>query len=124
METTETNLFIELKAKYTVSHPATIREKLAEWAFEGAESIDQVIRCLETIDCAACHSPAPIYYHDMAAEIAQVWPEIDEAIDGYRDATGEAWAPRENQNFLTYLWFAYEWIAHELASRISSDIDD
>lgn len=119
----EVTKFSELKSLYTVERPHTIREKLTEWAFDNADTIDAVIASLERIDCAGCYSPAPIYYHDMAAEIATHWPEIDEALDGYRDASGEAWTPKENQNFLTHLWFAYEWTAHELADAIRSDLE-
>src|SRR3954454_158392 len=97
----------ELRAKFTVDRPESIRETVAAWAFEDAAGADDVIRRLESIDCAGCHAPAPIYYHDMAREIGQHWQEIDDAIDNYRDATGEAWAPKPGQNFLTYLWFAY-----------------
>lgn len=110
--------FERLKAKFTVTRPESIREKVAEWAFEDAADAESVIRQLESMDCAACHSPAPVYYSQMAAEIAAHWPDIDAAIDSYRDATGEAWAPRKDQNFLCYLWFAYEWTALELADEI------
>jgi hypothetical protein len=126
MQTEEINTqvkFNKLKSKFTVSRPESIRDKVAAWAFENAEKPEAVIACLEGIDCAGCHSPAPIYYNDMAAELATHWPDIGDALGSYRDATGEAWAPKENQNFLTYLWFAYEWTAYELANQIRSDIE-
>jgi hypothetical protein len=59
----------------------------------------------------------------MAKEIACHWTEIDLAIDDYRDAVGRAWAPESDQGVLSYLWFAYEWIAHEIASEIRSDLE-
>ncbi len=120
----ERNLFESFKAKYTVDVPGNIREKLAAWSFAEAEDIDGVIACLERIDCAACYSPAPIFNHEMAAEIARFWPEIDQAMDGYRDATGEAWTLPEQAGVLAYLWFAYEWIAHELACEIRSEFEN
>lgn len=110
--------FADDKARFTVSRPDSIREKVAAWAFEGTDSTQDAISRLESIDCAACCSPAPIYNRDMAREIAWHWQEIDAALDSYRDAAGIAWAPQEGQGVLTYLWFAYEWIAHELAAEI------
>jgi hypothetical protein len=114
----------ELKAKFTVERPDSIKEQVAAWAFEDANDAADAIGRLESIDCAGCHSPAPIFSHDMACEIASHWPEIDDAIDSYREATGEAWTPRENQGFLSYLWFAYEWVAHAMASEIRSFLDN
>lgn len=111
------------KDKYIVANPASIREKLAAWAFEGAEDIQQVIYSLESMTCAGCFSPAPIHNDGMAREIARHWDEIDDALTVYREETGEAWAPREGQNFLTFLWFAYEWSAHELANEIHNEIE-
>jgi hypothetical protein len=116
-------IFDIVKAKFTVIRPESIREKVAAWAFENVEDIESVIACLERIDCAACYSPAPIYNHDMAREIGWHWQEIDEAIDGFRDETGEAPFLRKNHGFLNYLWFTYEWIAHQLASEIRNEIE-
>jgi hypothetical protein len=116
--------FESLKAKFSVSRPDTIREKVAAWAFENAENIEAVIACLERIDCAACYSPAPIYNYDMAREISWYWLEIDDARDAYQEATGEQWTPREHGGILSFLWFAYEWIAHELASEIRHTIEE
>lgn len=59
----------------------------------------------------------------MAAEIPLHWDEIDRALDEYRDATGAAWAPGAGQNFLTYLWFAYEWLADGLANEIRNEAE-
>jgi hypothetical protein len=40
----------DLKAKYTIDRPDSIRERVAAWAFEGAADIRQVIDRLEAID--------------------------------------------------------------------------
>jgi hypothetical protein len=119
----EINPLEALKAKFSDSNPKSIREQVAAWAFEDADHAERVITRLEELDCAACYSPAPIYYHDMAAGIAEHWQEIDAALDSYRDATGEAWTPQKDQNFLTHLWFAYEWTARELADDIRNEIE-
>ena len=119
----EVNLFDSLKATFTVASPATIREKVAVWAFEDAEDADTVIANLERLDCAACYSPAPIYYTDMAREIGEHWPEIDDALENYRDNSGETWTPKPGQNFLTHLWFAYEWTAYQLANEIREEAE-
>ena len=120
---TSCNALDRLRQKFTVERPQTIKEIVAAWAFDDAETPDDVLGRLEYMDCAGCYSPAPIYNDDMAAEIARFWPEIDVAIESYRDATGEHWTPGKNQNFLCYLWFAYEWLASELASQIRSDYE-
>ena len=117
------NLFDDLKATHTVAEPGTISEKVAAWAFEDAEDVAAVIDRLESLDCAACHSPAPIYNTDMAREIGEHWPEIDCALDDYQDAIGEAWTPKPDQSFLSYLWFAYEWTARNLADAIREEAE-
>jgi hypothetical protein len=119
----EVNTLAALKATFTVSRPQSIREKLADWAFADADDAEGVIASLERLDCAACYSPVPIYHHDMAREIGEHLPEIDAALDSYRDNTGQAWTPKEGQNFLTYLWFAYEWTAYELANDIRNELE-
>lgn len=113
--------FQTMRARYSNPRPQSIVERLGDWAFCEAESVDDAIRELESIDCAGCHSPAPITYHEMAAEVGRHWDEIDLASDAYREATGEAWAPEPGQNFLTHLWFAYEWLARDLACRIRTE---
>lgn len=115
------NVFEELKAAHVIAEPGTITEKVASWAFEDAEDMETVIGRLESLDCAACHSPAPIYNTDMAREMVEHWPEIDCALDDYRDAIGEAWTPKPDQSFLTYLWFTYEWTARNLADAIRDE---
>ena len=117
------NDFERLKGRFTANRPETIRDKLAAWAFDGAETVGEAIGNLEQIDCAGCYSPSPFYFEDMAAEIARHWPEIDEALDSYREETGEAWTPKAGQGFLCHLWFAYEWAAAELASRIRAAVE-
>ncbi len=121
--TAKVNKFDELKAAYVVAYPQTIREKLAAWAFDGDTDIEGVIRNLESVDCAASCSPAPVYYDDMAHEIGEHWLEIDDALSDYRNAIGEAWTPKPDQNFLTYLWFAYEWTARNLADAIREEAE-
>ena len=116
--------FESLKAQFTVRRPETIREKVAAWAFENVKNIEAVIACLERIDCAGCYSPAPIYNHAMAREVNWYRLEIDEARDAYQDATGKQWTPSDHGGLLSYLWCAYKWIAHELASEIRHTIEE
>lgn len=101
-----------------------IQEKLFEYAVDSgydAGTFDEVkkelVTRLEQVNCSVGSSPAPIFNDKIAQEIGMYWEEINEALEEYYDATGEYWAPKDN-NVLTYLWFAYEWFASELASRI------
>jgi hypothetical protein len=119
----EVNMLEALKAKFTVSRPESILEKIAAWAFEDADDAARVITRLEELDCAGCYSPAPIYNHDLAREIVEHWTEIDDALDSYRENTGEAWTPKAGQSFLNHLWFAYEWTARDLADDIRSEVE-
>lgn len=123
-----------------------IDKALLEWAADGAayglqvenqealkasdwqDIFDNIQSMLESCNCAACSSPAPIYTHAMVQELAEVWEEVDEALSEYHDATGDNWQPVDYSNrkpgLLTVgalLWFAYEWRASQLASWLESE---
>ena len=105
----------------------SIRGRCLDYALEGAEyDADcfgeyrkNVIRVLEQMDCAAGASPAPVYYYQMARELADHWLEVDDALEDCREQTGENW-PLGKGSVLNALWFAYEWNAHDLAGIIEN----
>ncbi|MFN7640446.1 MAG: hypothetical protein ACK5PR_01725 [bacterium] len=116
-------------------------KELLEWAFDGAayglqvenperltsdeweELLDSAQSRLEECDCAGCSSPAPVYTQAMVEKLAQVWDEVDEALEEYQDATGDNWQPTRKQALTVgaILWFAYEWRASQLASWLDSE---
>ena len=84
-----------------------------------------VLRHLEMTDCAACHAPGGlIYNHHIARKLEAWWPEIDDAIAEYHDATGENPRPRDGALTLGWLvWFAVEWMAHDAAAFLSNRME-
>ena len=99
---------------------------LWKWAtqYEDETLDDLVLFSLESCNCAGCHAPnGLIFNNEVAAKYSDWWDQIDEAMDGYHDATGEWFAPETTGQLV---WFAVEWFASELASflRSHSDWDD
>ena len=84
---------------------------------EGLEAqIAAMAEAMERIDCAGCYAPCGlIYNHEIAAKVPDWWDDIDSAVDGYRDATGEL---PEFDTVGSMVWFAVEWRAHEIASLL------
>lgn len=117
-----------------------IAERLLEWAIDSteydvddtapaAELAGAMIATLEQINCAGVSAPSGLVYnHDLGAEAGRRWFEIDDALDDYRDSTGEPPAPGDGQSISIgwLVWFAYEWNAHRLAGIMRSvfDIDN
>lgn len=68
--------------------------------------------------------------HEANARLIAAAPELLEALYAIDNHARELWQqdekyrmgiariPRDGSGVLTYLWFAYEWLAHELASEI------
>lgn len=109
-----------------------IKAAIAEWALDAFEhdaegfTLKNVISHLETTNCAGCHAPSGlIYNHEIARKAADWYVEIDDAIDAYRDATGENPSPWNGALSLGWLvWFAVEWEAQEMARLIESNCED
>jgi cytochrome c553 len=111
-------------------YPNAIACAVLEWvrdAFEHDEgaSARDVLRYLETIDCAGCHAPQGlIYNHDIAAKAALWWDEIDEALADYHEGTSEHPAPRHGSITIGWLvWFAVEWVGHDAARFLESRME-
>lgn len=121
-------LFRAIDQRVNAGGENAIRDTLLRWAVEydatyGAAEMADVLanvqRTLETTDCAGCHAPGGLIYNGDLAEKARLWwREIDEALDDYRDSTGEKFAP---DSLGQLVWFAVEWNAHEIASVIESE---
>jgi hypothetical protein len=106
-----------------------IAEAIGYWVFDAFEhetdfTREDVLRHLESIDCAACHAPAGLIYNgDIWAKVPEWADEIDQALWEYQDATGEPWeAPGDGTLTVGLLvWFAVEWEAHEIASELRNE---
>lgn len=109
---------------------ADICAALVEWTkdafqYEPEATVDDVIRHLETTDCAATHAPPGLIYNSDLWVKAAAWAnDIDAALYEYREATGENYQPRDNLTVGGLVWFAVEWFAHELASRLENHKDE
>ena len=109
-----------------------IEAAVADWAVDAMQNYKNctskdIIRHLETTDCAACHAPAGLIYNaDLAVKLSEWWVEIDDALDEYQQETGEAWTPDPSKGltFLSYVWFAVEWEAHKMARNVEWAIEN
>lgn len=81
------------------------------------ESVSQIISQLESASCAAGSWSGMIYTRDILDRLAdsQWCYDIDEALDNYRDATGESPDLSSLSDMVT---FAVDWVACELASKL------
>lgn len=107
------------------------QDTFAEWeanAYKPATPVAKadILRHLETIDCAACHAPAGLIYNrDIWAKVPEWADEIDQALWEYQDAMGEPYkAPGAGELTVgTLVWFAVEWVAHEIALELRNEWD-
>ena len=109
-----------------------IAAAILEWtenafaSWEGATDSD-VIRHLETIDCAACHAPPGLIYNsEIAGKVSGWWDEIDAALYAYQEEMGEPPRPRDKRDSLTIgflVWFAVEWWAQDAAGWVRCEIE-
>lgn len=125
---------LKIKARQFAAEAFTVRglgyqtrpivEALLDWAFDGDESLtlEQCIEWnLETCSCSGCHAPSGlIYNHDIASKFQDWWDDIDDALEGYREATGDSYIV---ETCGSLVWFAVEWYAHEVASLLRSEFD-
>lgn len=95
------------------------------FAHEKGATAKDVLRHLETTDCAATHAPRGlIYNYDIAAKVPEWYSGIDAALYAYQDETGENWAPRDGAVTVgSLVWFAVEWFAHDAASALQHAMD-
>lgn len=112
------------------SNAGNISHAILEWARDAFENdatatARDVLRHLETIDCAACHAPhGLIYSQHIADKVPLWWDEIDEALTQYHEETGEHPAPRGGSITIDWLvWFAVEWLGHDAARFLASKIE-
>jgi hypothetical protein len=110
--------------------PGHIPRAILKWAEEAFENdpsatAKDVLRHLETIDCAACHAPAGLIYNgEIAEKLALWWSEIDDAINDYHENMGENPAPRDGALTVGWLvWFAVEWVGHDAAGYLESEME-
>lgn len=122
---------------YRLDHiPAALEEWIIDgdlrYNCENAESFalvaKEIIRQLDTIDCAAAHAPSGlIYNHDLAEKLGEWAFDIRAALEGHEEATGESWSytqmPHGGGTFFSYVWFAVEWWSNELAGYLRSKWD-
>jgi mono/diheme cytochrome c family protein len=110
--------------------PGHISRAILKWveeAFENEPSATakDVLRHLETIDCAACHAPAGLIYNgEVAEKLSLWWSEIDDAIFEHHENMGENPAPRDGALTVGWLvWFAVEWVGHDAAGYLESEME-
>jgi hypothetical protein len=111
-------------------YPNDIARAVLEWvrdAFEHDEgaSARDVLRHLETIDCAGCHAPSGLIYNqDIAGKVGEWWDAIDEALWHYHEETGEHPMPRHGSITIGWLvWFAVEWVGHDAARHLENKLE-
>lgn len=107
-----------------------ISHAILEWvrdAFEhdATATARDVLRHLETIDCASCHAPRGLIYNQhIADKIPTWWDEIDEAMAHYFEDTGEHARPRDGSITIGWLvWFAVEWVGHDAARYLEGRME-
>jgi mono/diheme cytochrome c family protein len=108
-----------------------VQDTFAEWdgsTYNASAPVAKadILRHLETIDCAACHAPAGLIYNrDIWAKVPEWADEIDQALWEYQDATGEPYtAPGDGTLTVGVLvWFAVEWVAGEIALELRNEWD-
>lgn len=102
-------------------HAPQIMRALVSWTYdtfrhEKDATVDDVIRHLDTTDCAACHAPPGLMADaDLWAKVPEWGPEIDAALEDYEEGIGEAWKPEGGLTIGAMVWFAVEWWAAELS---------
>jgi mono/diheme cytochrome c family protein len=112
------------------ARPGHIPRAILKWAEEAFENepsatANDVLRHLETIDCAACHAPDGLIYNgEIAEKLALWWSEIDDAIFEHHESMGENPAPRDGALSVGWLvWFAVEWVGYDAAVYLESEME-
>lgn len=112
------------------SNPGEIPYAILQWTRDyfdndASATARDVLRHLETIDCAGCHAPQGLIYNKhIADKVPLWWYEIDEAIANYFEETGEHARPRDGAVTIGWLvWFAVEWIGHDAARFLESRME-
>lgn len=129
---TEQELKIRAYAYVVTSFPTSpystdvnpIVSDLLEWALRSDDemTLEQCIKWkLESCDCAVCHAPDGLIYNQELAEKFPIWwDSINDALEGYHEATGERYAPETCGQLV---WFAVEWYSYEIASLLRSEFN-
>lgn len=122
---------IQTLRQWEEANPGHISRAILEWA-DGAFESDpnaaakDVLRHLETIDCAGCHAPAGLIYSgEIAAKLALWWSEIDDAIAYYHESVGENPTP-PGDGVITVgwlVWFAVELVGHDAARYLEREME-
>ena len=117
-------------AQWHDENPGEISYAILEWTrdyFDNDKDATarDILHHLETIDCAGCHAPhGLIYNHEIADKVPLWWSDINEAIAEYHDETGEHPAPRDGSITIGWLvWFAVEWVGHNAARYLESQME-
>lgn len=89
------------------------------------DTIEQIASQLETASCSAGSWSGMIYTYDIKQKLSDPdWQEaIEQALEDYTDATGEAPTIDPYGSGFTLegvVTFAVDWVAHELSSRLRS----
>lgn len=112
-------------------NPGNISYAILQWTRDyfdndASATAKDVLRHLETIDCASCHAPQGLIYNkDIADKVPLWWNEIDEAMAHYFEETGEHATPRDGSITVGWMvWFAVEWIGHDAARFLESQMED
>lgn len=121
---------LHVLAEWQARNAGNISYAILQWARdafdhdEGATA-QNVLRHLETIDCAGCHAPQGLIYNkDIADKVPLWWDEIDEALSHYFEETGEHARPRDGSITIGWLvWFAVEWVGHDAARFLESRME-
>ena len=117
-------------AEWHERNAGNISHAILQWtrdAFEhdASATAQDVLRHLESLNCAGCHAPRGLIYNqDIADKVALWWDEIDEAMAHYFEETGEHPAPRDGSVTIGWLvWFAVEWVGHDAARLLESNME-
>ncbi len=92
------------------------------FVFDAEIGLDALIEHLQRIDCSTGHCPHGLMYNtDICSRLPSWSHSIDEALEEYREATGENWSPGDGCLTIgSLVWFAVEWVANEIANEIYS----
>lgn len=125
---------LHVLAEWHERNAGNISYAILQWtrdAFEhdASATAQDVLRHLESLNCAGCHAPQGLIYNqDIADKVALWWDEIDAALADHYEQTGQNPQPkgRDAEGALTIgwlVWFAVEWVGYDAASFLSHKME-
>lgn len=125
---------LHVLAEWHERNAGNISHAILQWTrdyfeHDASASARDVLRHLETIDCAGCHAPQGLIYNqDIADKVPLWWDEIDEALADHYEQTGEnpSRIYRDSEGALSIgwlVWFAVEWVGHDAARFLEDKME-